>query len=238
MHHHSCPHQTPTSLQPVLLPLLPVRESSAATVARLAGGLRIRGMRLLRPTTDYSDIDYYADTTERDDSTSGTGHHTVGGGDSLTRTGDGITGTGPTATTTTTVTNAQLQAMIDQGVTTALAARDTTRNDVDSHTSGTGALTWWNSHVMTVTHDVHSNDFGPDLRKKRTDKYCNNQRVLRTSTACVGMFPEGGQKIERYSVIADMIHGNIVASKPKTMQEAVEMATELMDKRVSTIAER
>ncbi|GJT82216.1 reverse transcriptase domain-containing protein [Tanacetum coccineum] len=35
-----------------------------------------------------------------------------------------------------------------------------------------------------------------------------------------------------------MIHGNIVASKPKTMQEAIEMATELMDKRVSTIAER
>ncbi|GJT14937.1 putative reverse transcriptase domain-containing protein [Tanacetum coccineum] len=36
----------------------------------------------------------------------------------------------------------------------------------------------------------------------------------------------------------DMIHGNIVASKPKTMQEAIEMATELMDKRVSTMAER
>ncbi|GJV48918.1 putative reverse transcriptase domain-containing protein [Tanacetum coccineum] len=35
-----------------------------------------------------------------------------------------------------------------------------------------------------------------------------------------------------------MIHGNIVASKPKTMQEAIEMATELMDKRVSTMAER
>ncbi|GJR92004.1 putative reverse transcriptase domain-containing protein [Tanacetum coccineum] len=36
----------------------------------------------------------------------------------------------------------------------------------------------------------------------------------------------------------DTIQGNIVASRPKTMQEAVEIATELMDKRVSTIAER
>ncbi|GKE97574.1 hypothetical protein Tco_0020925, partial [Tanacetum coccineum] len=36
------------------------------------------------------------------------------------------------------VTSAQLQDMIDQGVTTVLAARDTTRNDNDSHTSGTG----------------------------------------------------------------------------------------------------
>ncbi|GJU36847.1 hypothetical protein Tco_1185201 [Tanacetum coccineum] len=44
----------------------------------------------------------------------------------------------PTATTTTSVTNAQLQAMIDQGVTAALAARDANRNDDDSHTSRTG----------------------------------------------------------------------------------------------------
>ncbi|GJX82401.1 hypothetical protein Tco_0331882, partial [Tanacetum coccineum] len=42
-------------------------------------------------------------------------------------------------TTTTSVTSAQLQAMINQGVTAVLAARDTTRNSDDSHTSGTGA---------------------------------------------------------------------------------------------------
>ncbi|GKD11901.1 putative reverse transcriptase domain-containing protein, partial [Tanacetum coccineum] len=43
-----------------------------------------------------------------------------------------------TTTTTTSVTNAQLQAMIDQGVTAALAARDANRAGDDSHTSGTG----------------------------------------------------------------------------------------------------
>ncbi|GJS33537.1 putative reverse transcriptase domain-containing protein [Tanacetum coccineum] len=36
------------------------------------------------------------------------------------------------------VTSAQLQAMIDEGVTAVLAARATTRNGDDSHTSGTG----------------------------------------------------------------------------------------------------
>ncbi|GJV08351.1 hypothetical protein Tco_1346007 [Tanacetum coccineum] len=41
--------------------------------------------------------------------------------------------------TTTSVTNAQIQAMINEGVTAALAARDATRNGNDSHTSGTGA---------------------------------------------------------------------------------------------------
>ncbi|GKG01626.1 hypothetical protein Tco_0306331, partial [Tanacetum coccineum] len=40
-------------------------------------------------------------------------------------------------TTTTSVTNAQLQAMINQGVTAALATRDATRSGDDSHTSGT-----------------------------------------------------------------------------------------------------
>ncbi|GJS15473.1 putative reverse transcriptase domain-containing protein [Tanacetum coccineum] len=126
-----------------------------------------------------------------------------------------------------------------------------------------GALTWWNSHVMTVTHDVAYAMTWVDLRKKMTDKYCPrnemkkleaelwnlkvigtdvvkyNQRFQELALLCVRMFPEESDKIERYvGGLPDMIHGNIVASKPKTMQEAIEMATELMDKRVSTIAER
>ncbi|GJZ92006.1 reverse transcriptase domain-containing protein, partial [Tanacetum coccineum] len=46
----------------------------------------------------------------------------------------------PETTNTTSVTNAQLQAMIDQGVTAALASRDANRsiNSDDSHNSGTG----------------------------------------------------------------------------------------------------
>ncbi|GKB41273.1 putative reverse transcriptase domain-containing protein [Tanacetum coccineum] len=43
-----------------------------------------------------------------------------------------------TTTTTTSVTNAQLQAMTDQGVTAALAARDANKNGDDSHASGMG----------------------------------------------------------------------------------------------------
>ncbi|GJU87530.1 reverse transcriptase domain-containing protein [Tanacetum coccineum] len=102
-----------------------------------------------------------------------------------------------------------------------------------------------------------------DLRKKMTDKYCPrnemkkleaelwnlkvigtdvvkyNQRFQELALLCVRMFPEESDKIERYvGGLPDMIHGNIVASRPKTMQEAIEMATELMDKRVSTMAER
>nr|GEV62185.1 hypothetical protein [Tanacetum cinerariifolium] len=44
----------------------------------------------------------------------------------------------PTPKTTTSVTNAQLQAMINHGFTAALETRDANRNGDDSHTSGTG----------------------------------------------------------------------------------------------------
>ncbi|GJU84886.1 putative reverse transcriptase domain-containing protein [Tanacetum coccineum] len=39
------------------------------------------------------------------------------------------------------------------------------------------------------------------------------------------------------SVVCPMIHGSVMASRPKTMQDAIEMATELMDKKISTLAE-
>nr|GEY81717.1 reverse transcriptase domain-containing protein [Tanacetum cinerariifolium] len=45
-------------------------------------------------------------------------------------------------------------------------------------------------------------------------------------------------KIEKYvGGLPDMIHGSVVASKRKTMQEAIEIATELMDKKKPTCYE-
>ncbi|GKG55252.1 hypothetical protein Tco_0571892, partial [Tanacetum coccineum] len=42
------------------------------------------------------------------------------------------------------------------------------------------------------------------------------------------MFPEESDKIEKYvGGLPDMIHGSVMASKPKTMQDAVEFATKL-----------
>ncbi|GJW75476.1 putative reverse transcriptase domain-containing protein [Tanacetum coccineum] len=234
----------------------------------------------------------------------------------------------PEITNTTSVTNAQLQAMINQGVTAALAARDANTNGVDSHNSGTGArrneratrectypdfmkcqplnfkgtegvveltqwiekmetvfrisncsvenqikfstctllgnaLTWWNSHVRTVGNDIAYAMTWTELKKKITDKYCPrteikklevelwelkvkgtdvigyNQRFQELALLCGRMFPEESDKIEKYvGGLPDMIHGSVVASKPKTMQEATEMAIEVMDKRIRTFADR
>ncbi|GJU92189.1 putative reverse transcriptase domain-containing protein [Tanacetum coccineum] len=38
--------------------------------------------------------------------------------------------------------------------------------------------------------------------------------------------------------LPDMIHGSVKASKPKTMHEAIEFATKLMDQKILTLAER
>ncbi|GJW59750.1 reverse transcriptase domain-containing protein [Tanacetum coccineum] len=78
-----------------------------------------------------------------------------------------------------------------------------------------------------------------NLNVKGTDVIGYNQSFQELALLCVRMFLEEFDKIERYlGGFPDLIYGNIVASTPKTMQEAVEMATELMDKKVSTIAER
>ncbi|GJW20286.1 putative reverse transcriptase domain-containing protein [Tanacetum coccineum] len=97
-----------------------------------------------------------------------------------------------------------------------------------------GALTWWNSHVMTVSHDVAYAMTWADLRKKMTDKYCPRNDMKKLEAELWNLKVKGTDVIG----LPDMIHGNSVASKPKTMQEAVEMATKLMDKKFSTIAER
>ncbi|GJR92311.1 reverse transcriptase domain-containing protein [Tanacetum coccineum] len=49
------------------------------------------------------------------------------------------------------------------------------------------------------------------------------------------MFPRESDKIEKYvGGLPGMIHRSVVASKPKIMQEATEMAIEVMDKRIHT----
>nr|GEZ79460.1 putative reverse transcriptase domain-containing protein [Tanacetum cinerariifolium] len=67
-----------------------------------------------------------------------------------------------------------------------------------------------------------------NMKKKLTDKYCPRGEMKKLKN-----------KIERYvGGLPDMIQESVVASRPKTMQEAIEMANELMDKRNNTWAER
>nr|GFA43749.1 hypothetical protein [Tanacetum cinerariifolium] len=177
-----------------------------------------------------------------------------------------------TATTpTTTITNAQLQALIDRGIAAALAERDAdrSRNGDNSNDSGTGKrrkmttprecfytvflkcqpmsfqgtervvgsiLTWQNSHTRAVGHDVAYAMPWAALKRMITDKYCPRGEIQKLESE---MFPEESAKVERYiGGLSDMIHRSIKVSKPQLMQEEIEFATEMMDKKMLTHAER
>nr|GEY71339.1 hypothetical protein [Tanacetum cinerariifolium] len=123
-------------------------------------------------------------------------------------------------------------------------------------------LTWWNTHVQTIGHEaaygmtwkthmkIMTEKYCPqneirklemelwDLKVKGTDLTSYTQRFQELALLCGRMFFEESDKIEKYvGGLPDMIHGSVVASKPKTMQEAIEITTERMDKKIRTFAE-
>ncbi|GJT18192.1 reverse transcriptase domain-containing protein [Tanacetum coccineum] len=56
---------------------------------------------------------------------------------------------------------------------------------------------------------------------------------------CGRMFLEESDEVEKYvSGLPDMIQGNVMSARPKTMQEAIELANDLMDQKVRAYAER
>nr|GEY59176.1 hypothetical protein [Tanacetum cinerariifolium] len=114
-------------------------------------------------------------------------------------------------------------------------------------TKGVVELTKWfekmetNSQVMTAGPDVAYAMTWADLKKNMTAKYCPRveMKKLEFKLWNLKMFSEESDKIERYvDGLPDMIHESVVASKPKTMKEAIEMSTELMDKKIRTFTKR
>ncbi|GKD28696.1 putative reverse transcriptase domain-containing protein, partial [Tanacetum coccineum] len=120
------------------------------------------------------------------------------------------------------VTN-PLQAMIDQGVTTALAARDANKTGDDSHSSGTGirrtervtrectyqdfikcqplyfkGTEGVNSHVRIVGNDVAYVMTWTELKKKMADKYCPRNEMKKLEAELWNLEVEGTD-VTRYN---------------------------------------
>ncbi|GJW96729.1 hypothetical protein Tco_0178537 [Tanacetum coccineum] len=152
-----------------------------------------------------------------------------------TRLNPGATPTPVTDThTTTLVTSAQLQAMIDEGVTAVLAARATTQNGDDSHTSGTGdgrldpvVMRGWKSEFRISKSTVENQN---EIKKLKAElwnlKVKGNQMVVDYNPTfpgnrhcCVtGMFPEETNKIKRSSTYqtSGISHRSIPGVAPVT----------------------
>ncbi|GKA32171.1 putative reverse transcriptase domain-containing protein [Tanacetum coccineum] len=57
--------------------------------------------------------------------------------------------------------------------------------------------------------------------------------VVELALMCMRMFPEVSNEVEKYvGGLPDMIQGNVMSTKPKTMEEAIEMKNNLMDQKL------
>ncbi|GJW72458.1 putative reverse transcriptase domain-containing protein [Tanacetum coccineum] len=78
-----------------------------------------------------------------------------------------------------------------------------------------------------------------NLKVKGTNVLSYNQRFQELALMCSRMFLEESDEVEKYvSGLPDMIQESVMVSKPKTMQDATEFATELMDQKIRTFADR
>ncbi|GKF95598.1 reverse transcriptase domain-containing protein, partial [Tanacetum coccineum] len=78
-----------------------------------------------------------------------------------------------------------------------------------------------------------------NLKVKGNDVVTYSQRFQELALMCDRMFSKEIDQVEKYvGGLPDTIHGSVMATKPKTMQDAIKFATELMDKKINTWAER
>nr|GEU35525.1 reverse transcriptase domain-containing protein [Tanacetum cinerariifolium] len=149
-----------------------------------------------------------------------------------------------TTTTITPVINAQLKTLIDQGVVDALAAcdADRSRNGDDSHDLGTSSRrTERTARECTYTDFLKCQPKNFKGTKGVVDltQWFERIKIVFNISNCTVK--------NQVKFVACTFHGialtwwkshSVMASKPKTMQDVVEFATELMDKKIRTFVER
>nr|GEX86748.1 reverse transcriptase domain-containing protein [Tanacetum cinerariifolium] len=120
-------------------------------------------------------------------------------------------------------------------------------------------LTWWNGHVKTLGHDDAYAMTWVTLKKKMTDNYypkgeikkleiklwnlrvkgndvaTYTQRFQELALMCTKFLADETKKADKYiSGLPDNIHGNVMSTRPKTLDETIESANDLMDQKLCT----
>ncbi|GJY42766.1 putative reverse transcriptase domain-containing protein [Tanacetum coccineum] len=124
------------------------------------------------------------------------------------------------------------------------------------------ALTWWNGQIRTLGPEAYSMTWEV-LKKKMTDKYCPQgeikkleielwnlkvkgndvptytERFQELTLICTKFVANETEKVDKYiSGLPDNIYGNVKSARPKTLDETIELANDLMDQKLRTYAER
>ncbi|GJV84692.1 reverse transcriptase domain-containing protein [Tanacetum coccineum] len=83
------------------------------------------------------------------------------------------------------------------------------------------ALTWWNGQV------------------KGNDVPAYTERFQELTLICTKFVANETEKVDKYiSGLPDNIYGNVKSARPKTLDETIELANNLMDQKLRTYAER
>nr|GEV26952.1 hypothetical protein [Tanacetum cinerariifolium] len=139
----------------------------------------------------------------------------------------------PPKRTTTPMTDATIKQLIAQGVADAPAEYEESRssgNRDDRNDSGSGK--------RTTEHTTCECTYS-DFLKCQPLYFKGTKGVVGIGIDVWKMFPEESDQVEKYvGGLLDMIQGSVMASKTKTMQEAIKIANDLMDQKVRAYAER
>nr|GEX52735.1 hypothetical protein [Tanacetum cinerariifolium] len=97
------------------------------------------------------------------------------------------------------------------------------------------ALTRWNRQIRSLVHDAYSMTW--EVKENNVSAYIEHFQEL--TLIWTKFVADETEKIDKYvSGLPDNIYGSMKASKLKTLDETIELASDLMDQKLHTYAER
>ncbi|GJR01710.1 putative reverse transcriptase domain-containing protein [Tanacetum coccineum] len=97
------------------------------------------------------------------------------------------------------------------------------------------ALTWWNGQIRTLGPEAYSMTW----EVKGNDVPIYTERFQELTLICTKFVANETEKVDKYiSGLPDNIYGNVKSARPKTLDETIELANDLMDQKLRTYAKR
>ncbi|GJY73333.1 putative reverse transcriptase domain-containing protein [Tanacetum coccineum] len=97
------------------------------------------------------------------------------------------------------------------------------------------ALTWWNGQIRTLGPEAYSMTW----EVKGNDVPTYTERFQELTLVCTKFVANETEKVDKYiSGLLDNIYGNVKSARPKTLDETIELANNLMNQKLRTYAER
>nr|GFA03859.1 reverse transcriptase domain-containing protein [Tanacetum cinerariifolium] len=151
----------------------------------------------------------------------------------------------PPPTNPNNMTPKAVQTMIDQALLRNSDGRDKshnlhTKNPRNMHTArteGVVSLTRWIKKMESVFNISGCAVENQKVRDNNIPAYTNRFQEL--ALICTKFVSNETEKVDKYiSGLPDNIYGNVKSSKPKTLDETIELANDLMDQKLRTYMER